>query len=130
IPSLYRLLEQGMLTSQIYLSVAGQDVCHWQRSTGELANMLHNPGCIKFLQGRTHEICQMYVPIRIQENIVWLNVPVDNALAVYIFERTCEFCDPEFDCFFRKGFPRNVETEITAVHQVNHEVSARVRRFF
>jgi hypothetical protein len=51
---------------------------------------------------------------------------VHDALLVYVPHRAAQLRDPEADGFFCEGFPRDVEPQIAAIHQINHYVSALI----
>lgn len=64
----------------------------------------------------------MYVAVRIQENIVWFDITVDDALTVYVPQGAPQLGDPEPDGVFRKGLPGDVESKVAAAHEINNKV--------
>jgi hypothetical protein len=70
----------------------------------------------------TYKVCQMHMALRIQKNIVRLDISVYNTLLMYVSQRTSQFSDPEADSFFGEGLSLNMESEVAAVHQVHHNV--------
>lgn len=52
----------------------------------------------------------------IQEHVVWLDVPVHNALLVDVAHGAAQLGDPKAHCLFGKCLPRDVEAQIAAVH--------------
>ncbi|KAK7727380.1 hypothetical protein SLS63_007203 [Diaporthe eres] len=55
----------------------------------------------------------MYVAVCVQENIVWFDIAMDDALTI-----APQLGDPESDGFFRKGLPGDVESKVTAAHEI------------
>jgi hypothetical protein len=71
----------------------------------------------------TYEVCQVDHAVGIEQHVIGLDVPVHDALAVYVPDCAAKLCYPKPHCFLCKGFPRNVEPKIAAVHQIDHDVS-------
>ncbi|KAL8791695.1 MAG: hypothetical protein Q9195_005702 [Heterodermia aff. obscurata] len=59
--------------------------------------------------------------VRVQHDIVRLQIPVHNPLPVYIPQRAGELRHPKSDCIFCKSLSGNVEAQVAAIHQVNDE---------
>lgn len=70
-----------------------------------------------------YEIGQMDVTLRIQQDVIRLNIPVYDALGVDISQSTTQLRDPESHGLFCEAFSRDVEPQITTVHQVHHNVT-------
>jgi hypothetical protein len=64
----------------------------------------------------TYKISQMDVSVRIKQDVVWLDIPVYDALLVYVADGTAQLCDPEAHSVFGKRLPRNVKAQVSAVH--------------
>lgn len=77
--------------------------------------MLHWLGC-------PYEIREMYVAVCVQENIVWFDITVDDALTMYVPQSAPQLGYPEPDGFFRKGLPGDVESQVAAAHEINDKV--------
>jgi hypothetical protein len=60
---------------------------------------------------------------RIQEHIVWLQISMNDALRMDILQGTTKLGHPEPHRLFRETFPRDVKSEITAIHKINHDIS-------
>lgn len=65
----------------------------------------------------------MDMAVRVQQHIVGLDVPVDNALLVDVAHGTPELGHPETHGLFCKCLSRNVESQIAAVHEIDYDVS-------
>lgn len=57
-----------------------------------------------------YEICKMYVTIRVQENIVRLNITMYNALTMYISQGAAQLGDPKPYGLFCESLSGYVET--------------------
>lgn len=51
----------------------------------------------------TYEICEMDVTIRVQKNIIWLDITVYDALTMYISQSAPQLRDPKPHCLLRKS---------------------------
>ena len=72
---------------------------------------------------RTHKVGQMDVAVRVKQDVVRLDVPVYDALTVYVADGAAELCYPEAHGVLCKCLARDVEAEVTAVHQINDDVA-------
>jgi hypothetical protein len=50
------------------------------------------------------------VALRIQQDVIWLHISMDDALLVDIFQGTSQLGDPEPNCVFRKALARDVKS--------------------
>ena len=64
----------------------------------------------------------MDVAFRVEQNVVWLDVSVDNALLVYVAHGATELGYPKAHGVFCEGLARDVEAQITAVHEIDDNV--------
>jgi hypothetical protein len=64
----------------------------------------------------------MNVAIGIQEDVIGLDISVDNVLLVNIPQRTAQFGNPEPNSLFSEGLSGDVESQITAAHQIDYEI--------
>lgn len=60
--------------------------------------------------------------LRVQQDIIRLDIPVDDALFVNVFQCTSQLCNPESNGLFGESLSRNVESQVPAIHQVYHQV--------
>lgn len=72
----------------------------------------------------TYEICQVNMPLRVQQNIIWFDIAMNDALRMDIFERAAQLCNPKSNSILRKAFPRDMEPQVTTIHQIHHNVSS------
>ena len=72
----------------------------------------------------SYKVSQMDMAIRVEENIVRLDVAMDNALLVNVADGAAELGYPEAHRLFGEGLSRDVETQVATVHQVDDDVSA------
>lgn len=79
---------------------------------------------IIFLQNlRNAHICNSEVALLIQNQILWLNVPMDNILFMHVFQSEYEARDQKFALCFCKLFLLNhVVPKIAACQQIRHEI--------
>lgn len=70
----------------------------------------------------THKICQVQVALGVEQDVVRLHIPMYNTLLVDIPQGTGQFSHPEPYGFFRECLSRDMESQITTVHQVYHDV--------
>jgi hypothetical protein len=71
----------------------------------------------------THEIGQMDMTFRVEQNIVRFHISMDNALRVYVPQSATELRQPEPDCLFCESFSRYMKPEVASCHQVLDYVS-------
>lgn len=57
-----------------------------------------------------YEICEMDVTIRVQEDIVWLDITMYDTLAMYVSQSAAQFGDPKSHGLLCEGLSGNVET--------------------
>lgn len=57
----------------------------------------------------TYEICQVNMSLRVQQDVIWLDVAMNDALGVDISERAAQLCNPEPNGIFRETFSRDME---------------------
>ena len=62
----------------------------------------------------------------IQQDIVRLDVTMDNSLRVDISQSTTQLSYPEAHCLLCETFPRDVEPQVTTIHQIHHNVSSQL----
>lgn len=63
--------------------------------------------------------------VAVEEDVVGLNVAMHDAAGVDIDQGAGQFGHPEPNGVLGKGLARDVEAQIAAVHQVDHQVPAR-----
>lgn len=68
----------------------------------------------------------MNMPLRVKQNIVRLDVTMDNSLRVNVPQSATQLSYPEPHGLLCETFPRDVETEITAIHQIHHNVTSQL----
>lgn len=66
----------------------------------------------------------MDVSLRIEKNIVGFEITMNDALRVNISQCTAKFRHPKPYGFFGEAFSRDMETQITAIHKIDNEVTA------
>lgn len=64
----------------------------------------------------THKVRQMYMAVRIQQHIIWLDIPVHYPLLVYVPERAAQLGDPEPYSLLGKRLSGDMESKISAIH--------------
>jgi hypothetical protein len=74
----------------------------------------------------THKIGQMNVAVRVEQDVVGLDVSVDDALLVDVSHGASELGHPEAHRLLGKCFSRDVESQIAAIHEVDDNVSVGV----
>lgn len=62
---------------------------------------------------------------RIEKHIVRFYVAMNYSLLVDIVQRAAELGDPKPHRIFSEGLAVDVEAEITAIHEVDHQVAVR-----
>jgi hypothetical protein len=67
----------------------------------------------------------MNVALRIQQYVVGLDVPVHNALLMYVTHGAAKLRYPEAHGFFSEGFARNVKAQISTRHQIDYNVTVQ-----
>jgi len=60
---------------------------------------------------------------RIQQHIIGLDITMDDALGVDVFQGTAEFRGPESHCVLGETFAGNVESKIATIHEVDNDVA-------
>lgn len=60
--------------------------------------------------------------LSIEKDIVWLDISVDDILAVNIAQGTAQFGYPEPDGFFGEGLSGDVKSQVATAHEIDHEV--------
>lgn len=75
-----------------------------------------------------YKVGQVNVALRIQQDVVWFHISVDNALIMDVAQSAAKFGDPEADGRFGEAFSGYVEAEITSAHQINDQISGHVSR--
>ena len=66
------------------------------------------------------------MPLRVQQNVIRFDVAMNDALRMDIFERAAQLCNPESNSILRKAFPRDMEPQVTTIHQIHHNVSSKI----
>ena len=62
--------------------------------------------------------------VRVQQHIVRLDIPVHNALLMDVAHGASKLSHPKSHCLLCECLPRNVESQVTAVHEIDYDVSA------
>lgn len=62
------------------------------------------------------------MPLRVEKDVIWLNVSVDDVLGMDIAEGAAQLGDPETDSLFGKSLSGDVESQIAAAHQIDDKV--------
>jgi hypothetical protein len=65
------------------------------------------------------------VALGIQQDVIRLDISMDDALLVDIPQGATQLRDPEPHSVFRKTLPRDMKSQVSTVHQVDHEIPAR-----
>ena len=65
----------------------------------------------------------MHVAVRVQQDVVRLDVSVHNALLVDVAHGTPKLGHPEPHSLLRERLSRDVESQVAAVHEIDHNVS-------
>ena len=63
--------------------------------------------------------------LRVQQHIIRLDVPVDDALPVDISQGTAQLGNPKPHRFLGEGLSRDMESQVAAGHQVDDDVPRR-----
>lgn len=64
----------------------------------------------------------MDMSLSVEKDIVWLDISVDDILAVNIAQGTAQFGYPEPDGFFGEGLSGDVKSQVATAHEIDHEV--------
>jgi len=67
----------------------------------------------------------MDVAVRVEKHIVGLDIPVHDALLVYVAHGAAELRHPELHGILGEGLSRDVEAQVAAVHEVDHDIAAQ-----
>lgn len=51
---------------------------------------------------------------------------MNNTLGMDISERAAQLCNPEPNGILCEAFPRNMEPQVTTVHQIHHNVASKI----
>lgn len=89
-------------------------------SEATFCHRLASPCCRE--SRKAYKISQMNMSIGIQENVVGLDVSVDDILGVHVSQGASQFSNPESDRLFGKCLSRDVESQITARHQIDYKI--------
>lgn len=73
-----------------------------------------------------YKISQMDVSFGIQENVIRLDIAMNDTLRVNIPQGATHLSNPELDGLLRKTFSRDMESQVTAVHQINHDIASQI----
>jgi hypothetical protein len=65
----------------------------------------------------------MHVAIGIEKDVVRLDISVNNVLTVDISQGTPQLGDPELNRLLGEGLSGNVESQVTAGHEVEYKVA-------
>lgn len=65
----------------------------------------------------------MDVSFRVQQDIVRLDITMDDALRVDVFQCAAQLCNPKSDGFFCETFSRDMEPQVTTIHQIHDNVA-------
>lgn len=68
----------------------------------------------------------MNMPLRVKQDIVWLDVTMDDSLRVNVPQSATQLSNPESHSLLRETFPRDMEPEVTAIHQIHHNVTSQL----
>lgn len=71
-----------------------------------------------------YKISQMDVSFGIQENVIRLDIAMNDTLRVNIPQGATHLSNPEPDGLLRKTFSRDMESQVTAVHQIDHDIAS------
>ena len=64
----------------------------------------------------------MHMSVGVKEHIIRLHVAVDDAQLVDVLQGTSQLGYPEPHSIFGEGFPRDVESQVSAAHEVDNQV--------
>jgi hypothetical protein len=64
------------------------------------------------------------VALGIQQDVVGLDISMDDALLVDIPQGATQLRYPEPHSVFRKALPRDMKSQVSTVHQIDHEIPA------
>lgn len=70
----------------------------------------------------------MNMTLGIEQHIIRLHIAVDDALGMDILQGTGQLGDPEANGILGKAFPGNMEPEVTAIHQIDDNVTTQSAR--
>lgn len=70
-----------------------------------------------------YEICQVNMAFGVQQHVIRFEIPMDDTLGVDILQGTTKLCHPEPDCVLCEALAGDVEAEVTAVHEINNNVT-------
>ena len=73
----------------------------------------------------TYEICQMDMTFRIQQDVIRLHISVNDTLRVDISQCATHLYDPKPDSLLCKAFSRNMEAQVSTIHQIHHDITSK-----
>ena len=79
-----------------------------------------------FLTSDTYKIGQVNVTIRVEQHIIRLDVPVHDALLMDVAHGASKLRHPKAHCLLCERLSRDVESQVAAVHEIDHDVSDSV----
>lgn len=77
------------------------------------------------LPNSTYKIGQVDMALGVEQHVVGLHVAVYDTLGMDVSQGTAQLGNPEANGILREGLPRNMESEIAAIHEIDHNVSSR-----
>ncbi len=75
--------------------------------------------------GETYKICQVDVAVRVEQDVVRFDISVHDALLVDVAHGAPKLGHPEPYCLFCKSLARDVESQITAVHEIDYDIAGQ-----
>ena len=65
----------------------------------------------------------MDVAFRIQQDIIRFEIPMNDTLGMDILQGTAKLSHPKAYCFLSEALSGNVESKVTTVHEIDHNVA-------
>lgn len=65
--------------------------------------------------------------LRVQEDVIRLEVSMYDPLRMDVSQCTSQFGNPEPHCFLGEAFPRDMESQIAAIHEIHNDVTEVIR---